>query len=93
VAERGDAPEVFAARDRGGQRIRHTRQAGVIVGRRHIFEPEQPHPGLLDAAADIDRLFRPPALVDVAHQVHIGADRLADQPRLLDLPGRRGRAG
>ena len=78
VAERHDAPDVFAAGDRGRQRVGDPREPGIIVGRRHVLEPEQPDPGILDPAADIDRLLRPPALVDVAHQLDVGADRLAD---------------
>jgi len=53
--------------------------------RRHVFEPIEPDPGVFDAFADIDRLLDPPALVDVAHQIHVEADRLADQPGLLDF--------
>ena len=88
MAERGDPVEVFAPGDRRGERRRHPREPGVIVMRRHIFEPEEADPGILDPAADIDRLLGPPALVDVAHQIHVGADRLADQARLLDLARR-----
>ena len=89
VAERHDAPQVLAAGDRRRQRVGDPREAGVIVVRRHVLEPEQPDPGVLDPLADVDRLLRPPALVDVAHQIHVGADRLADQAGLLDLAGRR----
>ena len=92
VAERRDAVKILAARHRRRQCRADPRQAGVIVVRRHVLQPEQPDPGILDPLADVDRLFRPPALVDVAHQIHIGPDRLADQPRLLDLARRRGDA-
>ena len=68
-------------------------EAGEIVGRRYIFEPEEADPGILDPLANIYRLFRPPALVDVAHQFDVGADRLAHPPHALDLLGRRGLAG
>ena len=56
---------------------------------RDVLEPEETDPGILDPLADVDRLLRPPALVDVAHQIHVGTDRLADQPSLLDLARRR----
>ena len=72
---------------------RDPREAGEIVGGRHVLEPEQPDPGILDPPADIDRLLRPPALVDVAHQLDVGADRLADLDHALDLDRRRRLAG
>ncbi len=92
VAERHDPVEVFAAGYRCRQRRRYPCEPGVIVMRRHVFEPEEADPGILDAAADVDRLFGPPALVDVAHQIHVGADRLADQASLLDFARWRGHA-
>ena len=61
--------------------------------RGHVLEPEEADPGILDTAADIDRLLGPPALVDVAHQIHVGAAGLADQLGLFDLARRRGDAG
>ena len=61
--------------------------------RRHILEPEEADPGILDPPADVDRLLDPPALVDVAHQFDVGADRLAHPPHALDLLGGRGVAG
>jgi hypothetical protein len=60
-------------------------EPGEIVGRCHIFEPKEADPGVLHPLADVDRLLDPPALIDVAHQIHVGADRLPDQPRLLDF--------
>src|SRR5206468_12382537 len=92
VAERHNAPDIFAAGDRGRQRVADPRQPGELVGRRHVLEPEQADPGILDATADIDRLLWPPALVDVAHQLDVGTDRLADLDHALDLNGGRGLA-
>ena len=66
---------------------------GIIVRGRHVFEPEEADPGIFDPAADIDRLLDPPALVDVAHQLDVGADRLAHPPHALDLLGGCGLAG
>src|SRR5215471_15003535 len=50
-------------------------------------------PGILDPLADIDRLLRPPALVDVAHQLDVRADRLADLDHAFDFDLQRGLAG
>jgi hypothetical protein len=85
VAERDNAPEVFAAGDRGRQGCGDACQTGVIIVRRHILEPEQPNTRIFDPPSDVDRLLDPPALVDVAHQIHLWTNRLADQPRLLDF--------
>ncbi len=87
VAERDDAPEVFAAGYRGRQGCGDACQTRVIIVRRHILEPEQPDTRIFDPPAGVDRLLDPPALVDVAHQIHLGTNRLADQPRLLDFAG------
>jgi hypothetical protein len=43
--------------------------------------------------ADVDRLLDPPALVDIAHQLDVGPDRLAHPPHPLDLLGGSGVAG
>src|SRR5260370_26866287 len=48
-----------------------------------------PTPGVLVRLAEMVRVMDPPALVDVAHQIHVRADRLADEPGLLDFARRR----
>ena len=87
VAEGHYPPDILAASDRRRQRGGDPRQAGIVVRRRHVFEPEQANPGVLDAAADVDRLLDAPALVDVAHQLNVGSDRLAHPLHALDLLG------
>src|SRR5262245_1225617 len=77
VAERYNPPEVFATGNRRRKRSRHAGEPGKIVRSRYVLEPKEPDPGVFDPLTDIDRLLDPPALVDVAHQIHVGADRLA----------------
>ena len=73
-------PQTYSPPATGVESASATRaRPAEIVGGRHVLEPEQPDPGILDAPADVDRLLRPPALVDVAHQIDVGADRLADR--------------
>src|SRR4029077_8354912 len=58
-----------------------------------VLEPIEADTGVFHPLADVDRLLDPPALIDVAHQIRVGADRLADQASLLNLARRRGDAG
>ena len=86
----GTMPQTYSPPATGVDSASVTRaRPGIVVGGRHVLEPEQPDPGILDAAADIDRLLGPPALVDVAHQLDVRADRLADLDHALDLDRRR----
>src|SRR5271166_7168781 len=71
VTERDDAPDVFAAGDRGRESGGDAGKPGEIVRRRHVLEPEEADPRVLDPAADVDRLLDPPALIDVAHQLDV----------------------
>ena len=89
LPERRDAPDILAARDRRLERRGDARQALVVVGGRHVLEPEQADARLLDAMADVDRLLGPPALVDVAHQLDVGPDHVADHLDAAHLVGRR----
>ena len=59
----------------------------IIVARRNVLQPEQPD--ILDAAADVDRLLRPPTLVDVAHQFDVRPDRVAHHAHAAHFVGRR----
>jgi hypothetical protein len=93
VAERHDAVEVFAAGDRRCQSRGDPGEPGVVIMRRDVFEPIEADPGIFDPLTDVDCLFDAPALVDVAHQIHIRADCLANEPGLLDFAGGRGGAG
>ena len=90
MAKRHDAPEIFAAGDRRRKRTRHTGEPGEIVRRRYVLEPVEANPGVFDPPADVDRLLDPPALIDVAHQIHLRPDRLANESRLRDFAGGRG---
>ena len=53
--------------------------------RGHILEPIEVK--VFDPPADVDRLVHAPALIDVAHEVHIRPDRFADQLGPLHLAG------
>src|SRR3972149_5253384 len=54
----------------------------------HAHKPVEVN--VLDPPADVDRLVHAPALIDVAHEVDIRSDRLANKPRPLHLAlGRR----
>ena len=88
VAERRDAVHVFAAGHRRGQRIGDAREPWKVIVRRHVLPPVEVD--VLEPPADVDRLMHAPALIDVAHQVDVRADRLAHQARALDLARRRG---
>ena len=78
MAKRHDAIEVFAAGDRGRQGRCNPGEPGVIIVRGDILQPIEADTRVLDTLADIDRLLDPPTLVDVAHQIHVGADRLTN---------------
>ncbi len=83
-------PQTYSPPATGVESAAVTRASpAIVVCRRHVLEPEQADPGVFDPAADVDRLLDPPALVDVAHQFDVGADRLAHPPHPLDLLGRR----
>jgi len=88
VAERHHTPEVFAPGDRGREGLGHPRETGVIVVRGDVLEPIEADAGVFDPPTDVDRLLDPPALVDVAHQFHVRADSLANEPGLLDFASR-----
>ena len=82
----GTMPQTYSPPATGVDSARVMRERpGIIVGRRHVLEPEEADPGIFDAPADIDRLLGTPALVDVAHQLDVGADRLTDLDHPLDL--------
>ena len=53
VAERHDAPEVFAPGNRGREGLGHPRETGVIVVRRYIFEPIEADAGVFDPPTDV----------------------------------------
>src|SRR5215469_12606115 len=93
VPEWHDAPNIFAAGDRRRQSGGDPRKTGIVIRRRHVFEPEEVNPGILDSTADVDRLLDAPTLVDVAHQFDVGADGLAYSPHALDLLARCGLTG
>jgi len=93
MSKRHDAVDQLAAADRRRQCRVDPGETGVIVMRGDVLEPEQSDPGILDAAADVDRLFRAPALVDVAHQLDVRTERLAHRLGALDFLRRGGWGG
>ena len=86
-------PNIFAAGYRRRQSGGDPRKTGIVIRRRHVFEPEEANPGILDPAANVDRLLDAPTLVDVAHQLDVGPDRLAHPPHALHLLARCGLTG
>ena len=91
VAERHDAPDILAPGNRRGQRGVDPGQALVVVAGGDVLQPEQAD--LLGPPADIDRLLGAPALIDVAHQLDVGADGIAHHPHAADFLRRRRVAG
>jgi hypothetical protein len=57
----------------------------AIVGR-HVLQPIEVD--ILEPPAEVDGLVHGPALVDVAHEIDVRADRLADPARAFDLDRR-----
>ena len=87
IAERREAVKVLAACDRGCDAAPDLSDAAVVVGDRDVLEPVQMIG--LEPAADADRLIDAPALIDIAHELYIGADRLAYEANLFDFLARR----
>src|SRR5262249_2578409 len=87
MSERSDTIVVFARRNRRGQRVSDTGQPLKIVMHHHVLEPEEVI--RLNASANLNGLVDSPELVDVAHQIDIRADALAQYAHALDLAGDR----
>jgi hypothetical protein len=87
MAEGHDAVVVLAGRDRRAQRVGDASQAGEVVVRGRVLQPEQLI--RLHAATNVDGVHAP-QLVDVAHQVDVGPDGVAHDAHALDrrLDGR-----
>src|SRR6476661_4105245 len=83
VAEWYETVDVFASRNRRRQRLRNAREARVVVMGNDVLQPEETI--LLHTVTDRDRLPHVPALIDIAHEVDLGADRVADDADALLL--------
>src|SRR5207249_6281641 len=64
------------------ERVGYTGEAGVVVVGDRVLQPIQMIG--LDPAPDLDRVVHAPQLVDVAHEVDVGTDRLAHDADALD---------
>src|SRR4029450_12730798 len=68
--------------DGRGEGVGDARESREIVVRGGIFQPEQVIG--LHATADVDGLVYGPELVDIAHEVDVGTDRLPHHANALD---------
>src|SRR5207253_8559790 len=80
-----DTIVVLSRRNRCSQRVSHTGQPLKIVMSYHVLEPEEVI--RLHTSANLNGLVDGPELVDIAHQVDIRPDALAQHAYALDLAG------